>query len=96
MFQIDIFCPADDCRQQVPTFSMTKTKVNSFIEPVEGSSQLFTFKPTNPQQTLFKATALTVLSSGIGNTQVSNVPDLSFFIINTQMDRLIQNADIIK
>ena len=75
---------------------MTKTKVNSFIEPVEESSQLFTLEPTNPQQTIIKATTLTVLSSGIGNTQDLNVQDLSYFIINTQMDRLIQDADIIK
>ena len=62
------------------------------LEPVEGSSNLFTINPTDPQQVLIKGSTLTYQN---GNTYNLNVPDLSNFITNTQIDKIPQNTNII-
>ena len=58
------------------------------LEPVEGSSNLFTINPTDPQQVLIKGSTMTFQN---GNTYYLNDPDLSNFITNTQIDNLPQN-----
>ena len=63
------------------------------LEPVEGSSNLFTINPfTNPQQVLIKGSTMTFQN---GNTYYLNDPDLSNFIANTQIDKIPQNTNII-
>ena len=56
------------------------------LEPVEGSSNLFTINPfTNPQQVLIKGSTMTFQN---GNKYNLNDPDLSNFITNTQIDKI--------
>ena len=63
------------------------------LEPVEGSSNLFTINPfTNPQQVLIKGSTMTFQN---GNKYNLNDPDLSNFITNTQIDKIPQNTNII-
>ena len=63
------------------------------LEPVEGSSNLFTINPiTNPQQVLIKGSTMTF---GNGNTYILNNPDLSYLITYTQLDKEIQNEKLI-
>ena len=62
------------------------------LEPVEGSSNLFTINPTDPQQVLIKGSTMTFQN---GNTYYLNDPDLSKFITNTQFDKEIQNENLI-
>ena len=62
------------------------------LEPVEGSSNLFTINPHNPQQVLIKGSTMTFQN---GNTNYLNDPDLSYFITNTHFDNLPQNSNII-
>ena len=62
------------------------------LEPVEGSSNLFTINPYNPQQVLIKGSTMTFPN---GNTYYLNDPDLSYFITNTHFDNLPQNSNII-
>ena len=62
---------------------MTKTKVKSVSEPVEGTPILFTINPHNPQQVLIKGSTMTFQN---GNTYNINEPDLQYFITNTQFD----------
>ena len=62
------------------------------LEPVEGSSSLFTINPTDPQQILIKGSTMTFQN---GNTYYLNDPDLSNFITNTQIDKIPQNTNII-
>ena len=60
------------------------------LEPVEGSSNLFTINPHNPQQVLIKGSTMTFQN---GNTYYLNDPDLSYFITNTHFDNLPQNSN---
>ena len=62
------------------------------LEPVEGSSNLFTINPTDPQQVLIKGSTMTFQN---GNTYYLNDLDLSNFTTNTQIDNLPQNNNII-
>ena len=62
------------------------------LESVEGSSNLFTINPTDPQQVLIKGSTMTFPN---GNTYTLNDPDLSNFITNTQIDKITQNSNII-
>ena len=63
------------------------------LEPVEGSSNLFTINPiTNPQQVLIKGSTMTFEN---GNTYNLNNPDLSYFITYTQLDKEMQNEKLI-
>ena len=62
------------------------------LEPVEGSSNLFTINPTDPQQVLIKGSTMTFPN---GNTYYLNDPDLSNFITNTQIDKIPQDTNII-
>ena len=62
------------------------------LEPVEGSSNLFTINPHNPQQVLIKGLKMTFEN---GNTYNLNDPDLSYFITYTQLDKEIQNENLI-
>ena len=62
------------------------------LEPVEGSSNLFTINSTAPQQVLIKGSTMTFQN---GNTYYLNDPDLSNLITNTQIDKIPQNTNII-
>ena len=62
------------------------------LEPVEGSSYLFTINPTDPQQVLIKGSTMTFEN---GNSYNLNDPDLSYFITYTQLDKEIQNENLI-
>ena len=62
------------------------------MEPVEGSSNLFTINHTNPQLVLIKGNTITFEN---GNSYNLNDPDLAHFITNTQIDREINNFDLI-
>ena len=62
------------------------------LEPVEGSSNLFTINPTDPQQVLIKGSTMTFPN---GNKYYLNDPDLPYFITNTQIDKIPQNTNII-
>ena len=53
---------------------------------------LFTINPQNPQQVLIKGSTMTFEN---GNTYNLNDPDLSYFITNTQLDKEIQNENLI-
>ena len=62
------------------------------LKPVEGSSNLFTINPTDPQQVLIKGSTMTFQN---GNTYYLKDPDLSNFITNTQIDKIPPNTNII-
>ena len=70
-----------------------KTKSQFSLEPIMGNPNLFTSKPSNPQQVLIKNTTLTFLVSG--NIYDLNDPDLQYFITKTKLDREINNKNII-
>ena len=67
-------------------------KSQFILEPVQGSSNLFTINPHNPQQVLIKGSTMTFQN---GNTYYLNDPDLSYFVTNTQIDKIPQNTNII-
>ena len=62
------------------------------LEPVEASSNLFTINHTNPQQVIIKGSTMTFQNR---NTYNLNDPDLSYFITKTQIDKNIQNVNLI-
>ena len=62
------------------------------LEPVEGSSNLFTINPSDPQQVLIKGSTMTFQN---GNSYNLNDPDLSYFITYTQLDKELQNENLI-
>ena len=59
------------------------------LEPMDPN--LFTINPHNPQ-ILIKGSTMTF---GNGNTYNLNDPDLSYFITNTQLDKELQNENLI-
>ena len=69
-----------------------KNKSQFSLEPVEGSSNLFTINTTDPKQVLIKGSTMTFPN---GNTYYLNDPDLSYFITNVQIDNLPQTTNII-
>ena len=70
-----------------------KNKSQFSLEPVEGNPNLFIINPHNPQQVLIKGSTLTFLSNN--NMYNLNDPDLSYFIINAQLDTQPQNVNLI-
>ena len=66
------------------------------LEPIHGlepmNLNLFTINPHNPQQVLIKGSTMTFEN---GNTYNLNDPDLSYFITYTQLDKEIQNENLI-
>ena len=66
------------------------------LEPIHGlepmNPNLFTINPHNPQQVLIKGSTMTFNN---GNTYNLNDPDLSYFITYTQLDKEIQNENLI-
>ena len=69
-----------------------RNKSQLIFKPVEGSSNLFTINPTNPQQVQIKGSPMTFQN---GNTYNLNDPDLSSFINITQFDKQQQNVLLI-
>ena len=69
-----------------------KNKSQFSLQPVEGCSNLVLINPTDPQQVLIKGSAMTFQK---GNTYSLNDPDLSYFLINTHVDKQLQNIGII-
>ena len=69
-----------------------KNKSQFSLEPIKGYSNLFTINPHNPQQVLIKGSTMTFEN---GNTYNLNDPDLSYFITYTQLDKEIQNENLI-
>ena len=69
-----------------------KNKSQFSLEPIEGYPNLFTINPHNPQQVLIKGSTMTFEN---GNTYNLNDPDLSYFITYTQLDKEIQNENLI-
>ena len=59
---------------------------------MEGSSNLFTINPTDPQQVLIKGSTMTFEN---GNSYNLNDPDLSYFSTYTHIDKEIQNENLI-
>ena len=60
-----------------------KNKKQFSSESFEGSSNLFTINPTNPQEVLIKGSKLTYLSNG--NTYDLNNPDRSYYYLIYQL-----------
>ena len=75
-----------------------KNKSQLSLEPITqcafgiGNPNLFTINPSNPQQVLIKGSTTTFQN---GNTYNLNDPDLSYFITNTQFDKIPQNKNLI-
>ena len=73
-----------------------KNKSQFSLEPVtqfgEGNPNFFTINPTNPQQVLIKGSTMTFQN---GNTYNLNDPDLQYFMTITQIDKEIQNENLI-
>ena len=69
-------------------FNLLNTHSQFKLQPVESNPLLFTINPTNPQQVLIKGSTMTFQN---GNTHNLNDPDLSYFIPNTQADKIPQN-----
>ena len=73
-----------------------KNRSQFSLEPVreygEGNPTLFTINPHNPQQVLIKGSPMTFQNA---NTYNLNNPDLQDFISNTQIDKEIQNENLI-
>ena len=73
-----------------------KNKNQFSLEPVtqfgEGNPNLFTINHHNSQQVLIKGSTMIFQN---GNTYNLNDPDLSYFITNTQIDKEIQNENLI-
>ena len=73
-----------------------KNKSQFSLEPIHGlepmNPNLFTINPHNPQQVLIKGSTMTFEN---GNTYNLNDPDLSYFITYTQLDKEIQNENLI-
>ena len=69
-----------------------KNKSQFSLEPMEGYPNLFTINPHNPQQVLIKGSRMTFEN---GNTYNLSDPDLSYFITYTQLDKEIQNENLI-
>ena len=67
-----------------------KNKSQFSLEPM--NPNLFTINPHNPQQVLIKGSTMTFEN---GNTYNLNDPDLSYFITYTQLDKEIQNENLI-
>ena len=73
--------------------NLLNTQSQFRLEPVEGNPNLFIINPfTNPQQVLIKGSTMTFEN---GNTYNLNDPDLSYFITYTQLDKEIQNENLI-
>ena len=62
------------------------------LEPIESYPNLFTINPYNPQQVLIKGSTMTFEN---GNTYNLSDPDLPYFITYTQLDKEIQNENLI-
>ena len=62
------------------------------MEPVEGSSNIFTINPVNPQLVQIKGSTMTFQN---GDSYNLNDSDLKYFITNTQFDKQFNNLDII-
>ena len=58
---------------------------------MEGNPNLFLTNPADPQQVLIKGSTITFQN---GDTYKVNDPVLSYFIINTQFDKLPQNKNL--
>ena len=73
-----------------------KNKSQFSLEPIHGLEPmnpiLFIINPHNPQQVLIKGSTMTFEN---GNTNNLNDPDLSYFITYTQLDKEIQNENLI-
>ena len=73
-----------------------KNKSQFSLETIHGlepmNPNLFTINPHNPQQVLIKGSTMTFEN---GNTYNLNNPDLSYFITYTQLDKEIQNENLI-
>ena len=69
-----------------------KNKSQFSLEPVEGSSNFFTINPTDPQLVQIKGSTMTFQN---GNTYNLNDQELSYFITNAQIDKEIQNENLI-
>ena len=73
-----------------------KNKSQFSLEPIHGlepmNPNLFTINPHNPQQVVIKGSTMTFEN---GNTYNLNDPDLSYFITYTQLDKEIQNENLI-
>ena len=73
-----------------------KNKSHFSLEPIHGlepmNPNLFTINPHNPQQVLIKGSTMTFEN---GNTYNLNNPDLSYFTTYTQLDKEIQNENLI-
>ena len=69
-----------------------KNKSQFSLEPVLGSSNFFTINHTDPQLVQIKGSTMTFQN---GNTYNLNDPDLSSFITNAQIDKEIQNENLI-
>ena len=73
-----------------------KNKSQFSLEPIHGlepmNPNLLTINPHNPQQVLIKGSTMTFEN---GNTYNLNDPDLSYFITYTQLDKEIQNENLI-
>ena len=73
-----------------------KNKSQFSLEPIHGlepmNPNLFTNNPHNPQQVLIKGSTMTFEN---GNTYNLNDPDLSYFLTYTQLDKEIQNENLI-
>ena len=71
-----------------------KNRSHFKLEPVEGSSNLFTSNLTNPQQVQIKGSTMTFHIIK-GNPINLYDPDFSYFITNTQFDKQRQNKQLI-
>ena len=73
-----------------------KNKRQFSLEPIHGlepmNPNLFTINPHNPQQVLIRGSTMTFEQ---GNTYNLNDPDLSYFTTYTQLDKEIQNENLI-
>ena len=69
-----------------------KNKSQFSLEPVLGSSNFFTINHTDPQLVQIKGSTMTFQN---GNTYNLNDPDLSSIITNAQIDKKIQNENLI-
>ena len=70
--------------QTVSKIPNNKNKSQFSLEPVEGSSNLFTINPFNTQQVQIKGSTLTFQNGNIYNLKD---PDPEYFLGNTQLDR---------
>ena len=74
----------------VSTLLNDENKSQFGLEPIIGNPNLLTINPTNPQQVFYKGSTMTFQN---GNTYNLNNPDLSYFITNTQFDKISQKKE---